>query len=426
MKGCYVSMKKILKGNIIYSKDKDTISINENSYIVIEDEMVSGIYKTLPSEFKDFSVTDYENKIIAPGFIDLHLHAPQFSQCGLGMDMTLMEWLDTYTFPHENRFRDTLHAEKIYEKFAENLIQNGTLNAAVFGTIHLEGTKKLMDIFMKKNIGGYIGKVNMDRNCPDFLIENTQDSLKETEEFIIKYANNKRIKPIISPRFAPTSTDELLYSLGKMAKKYNMPVQSHLDENTGEIEFVKECFPGVSSYAGVYDKFGLFGQTPTLMGHCVHLSDDEAKLLINNNVYAVHCPDSNANLTSGIMPVRKWLDMGMNIGLGTDIGAGHEVSIAQTIVRTIQLSKINSIYNKNEKALTLEEAYYLGTKSSGRFFDSKVGSLEPGYYFDALVIDDESLGDVQIPIIDRLQRFLYCGDDRNIVDRYFSGILLNS
>ena len=415
---------QVIKGHILYSKDKDTIQIHENSYVLVEDGRVVNIYKTLPGEYVHCPVTDYQNKLIAPGFVDLHLHAPQFSQRGLGMDMTLMDWLNTYTFPHEGKFRDSTHAEKIYEKFTDSLLQHGTLNAAIFGTIHLESTKILMDICLRKNIGGYIGKVNMDRNCPDFLRETTQESIQETEAFILEYKDNYRMKPIISPRFAPTSTVGLLDGLGKLAIKYNIPIQSHLDENTGEIEFVRECFPDISSYAGVYDKFGLFGQAPTLMAHCVHLTDTEAKLLIENSVYAVHCPDSNANLTSGIMPVRKWLDMGMNIGLGTDIGAGHLVSIAKTIVRSIQLSKINSIYHKNEKALTLEEAYYLGTKSGGRFFDSKVGSLEKGYYFDALIIDDESLGDTDIPIIDRLQRFLYCGDDRNIVDRYFSGNLL--
>jgi len=197
----------------------------------------------------------------------------------------------------------------------------------------------------------------MDRNCPDFLCEATDASLQATEELIIKYGNHSLVKPILTPRFAPTSSEKLLDALGRLAKEYNLPVQSHLSENRSEVEWVKDIFPSYPTYSDVYLDFGLFGQTPTLMAHGIYLTDRELGLIKDNDVMLVHCPDSNINLASGIMPVRKFLDSGIRIGLGSDVGAGHTLAISQAIIRAIQLSKILKVFDPQLRPLTIAEAF---------------------------------------------------------------------
>ncbi|MFR3499674.1 MAG: amidohydrolase family protein, partial [Paraclostridium bifermentans] len=209
--------------------------------------------------------------------------------------------------------------------------------------------------------------------------------------------------------------------LGDLAIKYNVPTQSHLSENLGEIDWVKQLQPESEFYGDAYNRLNLFGQTKTLMAHCVYSCDKELELMKKNNVFAVHCPNSNLNLGSGIMPVRKFLDNDINIALGSDISGGHDLSIFKVMVNAIQCSKllwVNS--NKQVDFLTLSEAFYMATKGGGSFF-GKVGSFEKNYDFDALVLDDSNLNPESYSLIERLERFIYIGDDRNIIHRYVRG-----
>lgn len=412
----------IYKGNVVFTPTPNNFSILENGYIVVENNKVKGVFSTLPKEYKDIDIIDYGNKLIIPGFVDLHFHAPQYANRGLGMDKELLPWLEDYTFPEEAKFADVDYAKKVYKRVVTEVWKQGTTRIVVFGSLHKESTKVLLDYFIQSGLSAFVGKVGMDRNCPDFLIESTQMSLEDTEEILEEYADkSNNVKPIITPRFVPTCTPESLGGFGKLAKKYNVPIQSHISENSGEVEWVKKLHPEFEDYASVYNYFGCFGQVPTVMAHCVHNTDIEIGLMANNNVYAAHCPNANYNLASGIMPVRKFLNKNCNVGLGTDVGAGHAVSIANVMVSAMQASKI--IWLESDKKLdwlTTEEVFYLGTKGGGKFF-GKVGSFEEGYEFDALVIDDSDLGDLDISIKERLQRYIYIGDDRNIVDRYVAG-----
>lgn len=361
--------------------------------------------------------------MIIPSFVDLHFHVPQFPNRGLGLDKELLPWLEKYIFPEEGKYNDIEYAEKVYRKLIYELWKVGTTRVSLFSSIHKESTELLFDLFIKSGLGAYIGKVNMNRNTPDYILEDTKTSIRETEEIILKYKNKSDIvKPIITPRFVPTCTSELLKGLGDLSIKYNIPVQSHLSENTNEIEWVKELEPEFKDYASVYNEFSLFGQTKTIMAHCIYNTDEEIELMAKNKVYAAHCPNSNYNLSSGIMPVRKFLDTDIPIGLGTDISAGHETSIQKVMVSAIQASKIKWLEtNKKYKPISTSEAFYLGTKGGGSFF-GKVGSFENGYDFDALVIDDSNLGDINnLTLEERIQRFIYIGDDRNIVERYVQG-----
>lgn len=410
----------ILKGNIIFTPTPDEFVVFPNSYLVTCDGIVQEVIETLPEKYENCKVQDYGDRLIIPGFVDLHTHAPQFNQRGLGLDLQLLEWLNNYTFKEESRFYETTYAAKVYENFALELMKQGTTRVAAFATIHKESSQILFDILVNKGIGAYVGKVNMDCNCPDSLQEDTQLSLKETEELIQDWAGNPLVKLIITPRFAITSTKELLAGLGKLAIKYNLPVQSHLSENKAEVEMVAELFPEQKDYHKVYDHYQLFGQTPTLMAHCIHLTDEAIVAMRNNGVVAVHCPDSNLNLSSGIMPVRKLLTAGVQVGLGSDIGAGHDLFMPRIMLKAVQMSKAIYSFDNSQKPLTLVEAFYLGTKGGGMFF-GEVGSFEKGYSCDVLVIEDAAGRVEGHSLIERLQRFVYTGDSSNIIARYIAG-----
>lgn len=416
-------MLKILKGNIVFTKNKDKFEVFEDSHIIIKDGKVLDIQKELSDEYKNIEVEDLGNKIIIPGFNDIHLHAPQYPNLGLGLDKELLPWLETYTFPEEAKNIDPEYAKKEYKLFVKSLWKYGTTRAVVFASLHQKATEILMDYFNEVGMGAYVGKVNMNRNSPDNLIETTKDSIERTENILKKYNDkNALVQPIITPRFVPSCDTELMNALGNLAEKYDVKVQSHLSENKGEIAWVKDLHPESKNYADVYDKAKLFGQQPTVMAHCIYVTEDEMDLMAKNQVYVAHCPTSNFNLSSGIAPIRKFLNKNIPVGIGTDISAGHTVSMMTTIVTAIQASKMYWLYvNDDEECLSTTEAFYLATKGGGSFF-GKVGSFEKDYEFDALVIDDSSLSDYNKRTIEeRVQRFIYTGDDRQISKRYVRG-----
>ncbi|MGM0640880.1 MAG: amidohydrolase family protein [Thermotogota bacterium] len=411
---------KIIKGNFVFSENKNSLKIKESNYLVIKDNLIVGFKNNLDNIKEPYDLYDYGRKMIIPSFYDMHLHASQFNMKGLGMDKELIDWLNDYTFKEEKTFSDEKHAKNVYDQFCKELIKQGTFNIVVYSTIHKETTDILFKKLEEYGINAYIGKVNMDRNCPDFLKEDTDKSIKETEELIQKFKDNKKVKPIITPRFAPTSTPKLLEGLGHLAVKYNIPVQSHLSENPGEVEWVKNLYPEAQNYSQVYYNNNLFGQTKTLMAHCIYVSEEGKKLMKDNRVVAVHCPSSNLNLSSGIMKVREFLDYGIDIYLGSDIGAGDTLSMREIIKLTIQMSKI-VFRNNAHKPLDIEEAFYLATKAPAEFFGNKQ-SFEKGKPFNALVIDDEYY---DLNLKERLSKFIYNGDDRNIYARYLDSKLIH-
>lgn len=415
--------KIVLKGNIAFTPTKEKFQIHKNSYIIVEDGKVVDICSELDKSYKNYTIQDFSDKLIIPGFVDLHLHAPQYPNRGLGLDKELIPWLETYTFPEEGKYSDLDYSRKVFSRLINELWRVGTTRSGVFASIHKESTKLLLDMFIESGLGAYVGKVNMDRNTAPYLTENTRTSIVDTEEIIKEYMNKSSlVRPIVTPRFIPTCSEELLESLAGLAIDYKIPVQSHLNENKSEIIWVKELFPNSENYASVYDDFNLFGQTSTIMAHCIYNTDEEIDLMAKNGVYAAHCPYSNYNLSSGIMPVRKFLNKGVLVGLGSDISGGNSLSIPNIIAGTIQASKMAWLNSNKELApLTFSEGFFLGTKGGGSFF-GKVGSFEKGYEFDALVIDDSSLSDInELAIEERLQKFIYIGDDRYIVERYVKG-----
>jgi guanine deaminase len=219
----------------------------------------------------------------------------------------------------------------------------------------------------------------------------------------------------------------MLHACGELAAKYQLPVQSHLSENKDEIALVQLLEKESSCYGDAYDHYGLFGQTPTVMAHCVWTEGEELELMKRRGVMVAHCPTSNFNVASGMAPIRKFLDEGLQVGLGSDISGGHDLSIFRMMVYAIQVSKIHYQRQREQlssgskaRFITLSEAFWLATKSAGSFF-GRVGTFEPGYAFDALVIDDSDLNHDHYSLLERLERYIYLGDDRQIMHRFCQG-----
>ena len=228
-----------IKGNIIYAETPGELTVMPDSWIVTEGGIIRGIFSELPERYAAAEATDYGDMIITPSFTDLHLHAPQYPMLGLGMDLELLGWLNKYAFPTEAMFSDAGYARRVYSKLAHALIERGTTRVCIFSSLHREATNILMDELEKAGVTGYAGKVNMDRNGSEELIETTEESVAETRLFIEENKDRKLIKPILTPRFTPSCTNELMEELGKIAAEYpDIPVQSHLSEKTPEFHTV--------------------------------------------------------------------------------------------------------------------------------------------------------------------------------------------
>ena len=406
----------ILKGHICHTPEKDHLEIRENAYSVCEDGVCRGVFEEVPERFGGAEIIDWTGKLIIPGLADLHIHAPQFSYRGTGMDYELLDWLEQIAFPEESRYADREYASEAYGIFARKLRQSATTRAVIFGTIHTEAALILADRMEESGLVSRVGKVNMDRNAPPELTEETETSAAETRRFIEACAARgyRRTKPVITPRFVPSCTDELMEALGRIRKEYDLPVQSHLSENPGEIELVRKLEPEAAFYGDAYDRYGLFGRdSHTVMAHCVYSSPEEVQRIRANGVWIAHCPSSNMNIASGIAPVRRYLEQGIRVGLGTDVAGGTSESMFRAVTDAIQVSKMYWRYiDSDALPLTFPESFYLATKGGGSFF-GKAGSFEEGYAFDALVLDDSSEPCARrLPVRDRLERAFYLQMDR--------------
>ncbi len=416
---------QIYRANIIYTPLSHSFEVIPHGYIVVSDGKVKGVYRKLPEHLEGYPVTDFGDHLLIPAMNDIHVHAPQYRNQGIAMDEELLSWLENYTFPEELKYADIAYADRMYRRFVRDLWRHGTMRVVAFSSVHLESTRLLMRLLDKAGICGRVGKVNMNRNCPEGLQESVPEARKACAALVEEFEReDARVRPIVTPRFIPSCTPELLQACSEMARRYNLPVQSHLSENLDEIAIVRQLEPQSRHYADAYDRYGLLGQTPTVMAHCVWTDGDELEMLRQRGVMVAHCPTSNFNVASGLAPVRRFLDAGIPVGLGSDVSGGHTFSIFRMMVYAIQVSKMHYQRDKSCSFLTLSEAFWIATKSAGRFF-GQVGSFEPGYDFDALVIDDSELQiDADYSLLQRLERFVYIGDDRHIVARYCQGRLV--
>ena len=416
-------MKKIYKAHILYTKEKNSFEVLENGYVAVgSDGCVIGVSTDLASlDSGDAEVVDFGDRLLIPAMNDMHVHAPQVRNQGVAMDLELLPWLQNYTFPEESKYADVHYAERMYRRFLHTQWLFGTMRSVVFGTVHTESTRLLMKLYQEAGMGALVGKVAMNRNCPEALCEDVEAAVEGNERLIAEFNQpNALVRPIITPRFVPSCTPELLKACGQLANKYQLPVQSHLSENVSEIAWVAELEPESRSYGDAYNRYGLFGQTPTIMAHCVWTKGEELELMKRNGVMVAHCPTSNFNIASGMAPLRTFLDEGVRIGLGSDISGGHDLNMFRMLVYAIQVSKMHYQQDHNKAFLTLPETFWIATKSAGSFF-GKVGSFEPSYEFDALVIDDSVLNYDHYSLLERLERYIYLGDDRQIEYRFCRG-----
>lgn len=415
-------MRKVYKAHILFTRERNGFEVFENGYVAVEDGCVVGVSTDLSSLGCDEQmVTDFGDCLLIPAMNDMHVHAPQYRNQGIAMDLELLPWLQNYTFPEEKKYVDVAYAERMYRRFIRDLWRFGTMRACVFATIHTESTRLLMHLFQEAGMGAMVGKVAMNRNCPLDLAETLDKMIQGNEALIAEFNQpNALVRPIITPRFVPSCTPDMLQACGDLAAKYQMPVQSHLSENLSEIALVHSLEKESTSYGDAYNRYGLFGQTPTIMAHCVWTAGEELELMKRNRVMVAHCPTSNLNLASGLAPIRTFIDEGLRVGLGSDISGGHDLSIFRMMVFAIQVSKMHYQQNHGNSFLTLSEVFWLATKSAGSFF-GRVGSFEPGYEFDALVIDDHDLNHSDYSLLHRLERYIYLGDDRQIVHRFCRG-----
>lgn len=417
-------MKQVFacKGTILYTPNAHELTIVENGYAVVKDGTIQGVYTDLPETYIGIRVDDYGDALIIPAFSDLHIHGSQYFQRGVGMDKLLFDWLNDYTFPQEAKFINPEYANAAYAALVDEFVKHGTFHASIFTTIHSETASLLVELLESRGILAYVGKVNMDQNSPSYLSEITAESLADTERFISEHSGARYARPIITPRFAPTCSDELLYELGKLAKKTHCPMQTHLVESRAEVKFALETHPNCACDTEIYQRAGLLDQL-AIFAHVIFPSERDIELLRTHECILVHCPDATTNITAGIMPFAKLEGDEMPVAIGSDIGGGHGIAIYRQIARAIQLSKLKRYYEPDTMTVDLIQAFHAATKAGGSVF-GKVGSFEAGYRFDALVLD--GLTDVghRLTPLERLERFCYIGDDRNIIARYMDGKII--
>jgi len=414
----------VLKGTLIYAEDSSTLKVIPDGYLVCENGISKGVYETLPERFAGLEIRDYGDRLIIPGLVDLHVHAPQYAFRGLGMDLELLDWLKQHAFPEEIRYADLSYAEEAYRIFSEDLKKSTTSRACIFATSHREATELLMDLMEESGLCTFVGKSSMDRNCPDELREDTNNGLREVSAWL-DHVRGKytRTYPILTPRFVPACSDPMLEGLGKIRQQYQLPVQSHLSENQNEVAMVKKLCPWAEFYGDVYDRFGLFGgEEKAIMVHCVWSVPEEIDRIRERGVFVAHCPESNMNLLSGIAPIRTYLDAGIRVGLGSDVAGGSSISLFRAMMQAVQVSKLYwRLQDTDLKPLTLTEAFWMATKGGGAFF-GKVGSFEEGYELDALILDDREIKSPgKRSAAERLEQLIYLNQEPDITAKYVAG-----
>lgn len=417
----------ILKGDIAYNNSISELITIKDGFLVCVDGKCQGAFQNIPAEYQTLPVIDYTGYLIVPGMTDLHVHAPQYTFRGIGMDLELLDWLNTHTFPEEANYSDLEYAGKAYRYFADDLKRGFTTRAVVFGTRHVDATIELMDLLEETGVITYVGKVNMDRNSTEKLNEaSAEQSVLDTRAWLQAVEDKyERTMPILTPRFIPSCSDELMKKLGDLSRQQNLRIQSHLSENPSEVAWVRELVPESDCYANAYELFDTMGceERPTIMAHCVYSDERETEILKRHGAYVAHCPSSNMNLTSGIAPVRTFLEEGVHVGIGTDVAAGSSMNMLQTILLTIQASKMYyRLKDKSAKPLTFAEAFYLATEGGGSYF-GKVGSFKAGYEFDALILDDSRMYSMRtFTVEERIERACYNDADVMIQAKYVQGV----
>lgn len=376
-----------------------------------------GPFDALRLSYTGLEVEDLRPWWILPGMIDLHTHLPQLE--AVAMDgLELLPWLETFIFPLEESFSGQEKAREGARVFFKALMENGTTTASIYCTIHEDATTAAFEEAERCGMRAVIGKVLMDRNAPKCLMEDTPASLAAAERLCERWhgRDKGRLQFALTPRFAPSCSRELMAGAARIAKGRDAFIQTHVGENLREIAWVQELFPESATYTEVYESMGLLGPR-TLLAHGIHLTPHERSLIKGSGSAIIHCPRSNAFLGSGIMPLRQWLDEGLKVGLGTDVGAGPSLSMFAECAYACAMSKLHSACNRSdqapaEKPISPLEAFRLSTLGGAEILGmaDKIGSLEKGKDADFIAVDPamtDPLGRIQGGAEQVLSRLLY-------------------
>ena len=425
-------VRKAYRAGVVHSiGDPDKVGL-ENSFeyyadgaIVVENGIIQAIGNAqdiLAKESADIEVVSYENKLITSGFIDTHVHYPQTGMIA-SYGEQLLDWLNNYTFPAEGKFEDVAHAEKVTKIFLDELESNGTTTALVFGTVHKESVDAFFTEAEKRKLRIICGKVMMDRNAPDFLTDTPESSYEDSKELIERWHNKGRLHYAVTPRFAPTSTPEQLEAAAKLIKEYpDLYMHTHLSENLKEIEWVKELFPERANYLDVYDHHNLLSER-SVFAHGIHLCDSECERLAETGSAVAFCPTSNLFLGSGLLDLPRLEKFGVNVGMGTDVGAGTCFSLLSTMNEAYKVMQLQG------QALSPFKSLYLATLggASALRLDDKIGNLEVGKEADFVVMDLAATPllkfrmDNSTSLEETLFALMLMGDDRVVCETYVYG-----
>ncbi|MPZ10618.1 MAG: guanine deaminase [Kiloniellaceae bacterium] len=370
------------------------------------------------------TVDHYPDALLLPGFIDAHIHFPQ-TQVIASYGAQLMDWLERYAFAEEQRFADPDHAAHVAAFFLDELARNGTTTAAVYGTVHPQAAEAFFAESQRRNTRMIAGKVLMDRNAPAGLTDTAERGYAESKALIEGWHGKGRQLYAVTPRFAITSTEAQLEAAGALLKEHpDCYLQTHLSENRREIETVRKLFPWAQSYTGVYDRFGLLGSR-SLFGHCIHLDDDERKLLSDSGSVAVFCPTSNLFIGSGLFDRAKARDAAhpLRVALASDVGGGTSYSMLATLGEAY---KVLQLQDQNLPAL---EAFYAITLGNARALglDDRIGALEVGREADIVVLDARATPAMAhraeriATLEEELFLLMTLGDDRAVRATYVAG-----
>ncbi len=419
---------KAFRSSILHFTQDAQAEYFEDGILLVDAE--TGLIKTvgkaedLMGQLGDVDITQYDNKLIMPGFIDTHIHYPQVDVIA-SYGEQLLDWLNNYTFPTELQFKDPEFARETASFFLDELLKNGTTTALVFGTVFKESVDAFFEESSKRNTRMICGKVMMDRNAPDGLCDDVQSSFDDSQTLIDQWHGNGRQLYAVTPRFAITSTREQLVKAGELLKNNpSVYMQTHLSENKAEIEFVKELFPERESYLDVYDHYGLLGER-SVFAHGVHLDEVDYKRLSETKSSISFCPTSNLFLGSGLFDLQASKDFNVTVSVATDVGAGTSFSMLQTLNEAYKICQLK------EYKLDAQQAFYMMTLGNAKSLklDDKIGNFENTKEADFVVLDlaCTALMERKQSTCKSLDEVLFSlmmlGDDRAISETYVAGKL---
>ena len=374
----------------------------------------------LEPDDKEAIIQDHGSGILFPGFVDLHVHLPQIGSRGRSRS-DLLQWLHKDIYPAEAKFADPEYAGQCARRFVKECARNGVTTTVAFLTSHKEASKRSISVIAESGIRSVVGAVQMDRNGPQELLNNVEDSISCAEELAGKWHgyDSGRVKYALIPRFAISCSDRLLKELGRLKTQApSLYVHTHLSEQKGEIDEVSRLFPQADDYLSVYEDAGLVGEL-TLFAHCIHLSDRELSSLISQGAGVAHCPSSNLFLKSGIFPWQRSVDADLRFGLGSDVGAGPEMSPFR-VMRDAYFMQLNQVIPPDELLwrATLGAAQALG-------MEDEIGSLEVGKEADFVVLDLKGRPEMEDQDHSSIEgicsSLVFLGDDRVVRESWVRG-----